>query len=220
MPYTASNRRNRSLMTLPRWGQKVLLLAIIPVPQILTALGLSVNAYISLDCKVIFFLLLEVVRFFSPFMIWDWKRVIRVPNLIIHYVNVENLGLAKGGPYSGLLCFVTRSDTGSPLYAKKRLIYSIPRLINRCPSIIKYKFLTHSFHGFSILKKLIYMKLHSLPSCIPPCKRVHYTKLTHKYPQSPINHIKDAALNWCSLLNWEDGHWRGVNLQHLLSAQR
>ena len=32
MPYTASNRRNRSLMTLPRWGQKVLLLAIIPVP--------------------------------------------------------------------------------------------------------------------------------------------------------------------------------------------
>ena len=33
MPYTASNRRNRSLMTLPRWGRKVLLLAIIPVPQ-------------------------------------------------------------------------------------------------------------------------------------------------------------------------------------------
>ena len=34
MPYTASNRRNRSLMTLPRWGQKVLLLAIIPVPHL------------------------------------------------------------------------------------------------------------------------------------------------------------------------------------------
>ena len=33
MPYTASNRRNRSLMNLPGWGQKVLLLAIIPVPQ-------------------------------------------------------------------------------------------------------------------------------------------------------------------------------------------
>ena len=33
MPYTASNRRNRSLMTLPRWGRKVLLLAIIPVPR-------------------------------------------------------------------------------------------------------------------------------------------------------------------------------------------
>ena len=32
-PNTAFNRRNRSLMTLPRWGQKVLLLAIIPVPQ-------------------------------------------------------------------------------------------------------------------------------------------------------------------------------------------
>ena len=35
LPYnavTASNRRNRSLMTLPEWGQKVLLLAIIPVP--------------------------------------------------------------------------------------------------------------------------------------------------------------------------------------------
>ena len=36
LPYnavTASNRRNRSLMTLPRWGRKVLLLAIIPVPH-------------------------------------------------------------------------------------------------------------------------------------------------------------------------------------------
>ena len=38
LPYnavTASNRRNRSLMTLPGWGRKVLLLAIIPVPRIL-----------------------------------------------------------------------------------------------------------------------------------------------------------------------------------------
>ena len=36
LPYnavTASNLRNRSLMTLPEWGQKVLLLAIIPVPR-------------------------------------------------------------------------------------------------------------------------------------------------------------------------------------------
>ena len=36
LPYnavTASNRRNRSLMTLPGWGRKVLLLAIIPVPH-------------------------------------------------------------------------------------------------------------------------------------------------------------------------------------------
>ena len=33
MPYTASSRRNRSLMTLPRGGRKVLLLAIIPVPR-------------------------------------------------------------------------------------------------------------------------------------------------------------------------------------------
>ena len=35
LPYNAvaaSNRRNRSLMTLPGWGRKVLLLAIIPVP--------------------------------------------------------------------------------------------------------------------------------------------------------------------------------------------
>ena len=31
MPYTASNRRNRSLVTLPRWGGKVLLLEIILV---------------------------------------------------------------------------------------------------------------------------------------------------------------------------------------------
>ena len=35
MPYTASNRRNRSLMTLPGWGRKVLLLAIIPVLHVL-----------------------------------------------------------------------------------------------------------------------------------------------------------------------------------------
>ena len=32
MPYRAFNRRNRSLMTFPGWGRKVLLLAIIPVP--------------------------------------------------------------------------------------------------------------------------------------------------------------------------------------------
>ena len=32
--YTAFNRRNRSLMTLPGRGRKVLLLAIIPVPRI------------------------------------------------------------------------------------------------------------------------------------------------------------------------------------------
>ena len=34
MPYIASNRRDRSLMTLPIWGRKVLLLAIIPVPPL------------------------------------------------------------------------------------------------------------------------------------------------------------------------------------------
>ena len=32
--YTASNRRNRSLMTLPGWGRKVLLLAITPMPRV------------------------------------------------------------------------------------------------------------------------------------------------------------------------------------------
>ena len=32
MPYTACNRRNRSLKTLPGWGRQVLLLAIIPLP--------------------------------------------------------------------------------------------------------------------------------------------------------------------------------------------
>ena len=35
MPNTAFNRRNRSLMTLPGWGRKVLPLAIIPVPLML-----------------------------------------------------------------------------------------------------------------------------------------------------------------------------------------
>ena len=29
------------------------------------------------------------------------------------------LGLKKGGPYSGMVRFVTRSDTGSPLYHNK-----------------------------------------------------------------------------------------------------
>ena len=28
----------------------------------------------------------------------------------------KKLGRAKGGPYSGLVCFVRRSDTGSPQY--------------------------------------------------------------------------------------------------------
>ena len=54
------------------------------------------------NCKIVnyFFLL---VRFSSPFMIWDWKRVVRVPNrgsarflnLIIHYVNGEIFGTEK-----------------------------------------------------------------------------------------------------------------------------
>ena len=50
--------------------------------------------------------------------------MVRVPNRgsvhflnqIIHYVNGENLGLAKGGPHSRMARFVRRSDTGSPLY--------------------------------------------------------------------------------------------------------
>ena len=41
---------------------------------------------------------------------------IRFLNLIIHYVNGEKLGLAKGGPYSGMARFVRRSDTASTLY--------------------------------------------------------------------------------------------------------
>ena len=41
---------------------------------------------------------------------------VRFLNLITHNVNEEKMGLAEGGPYSGMVRFVRRSDTGSPLY--------------------------------------------------------------------------------------------------------
>ena len=40
---------------------------------------------------------------------------VRFLNLIIHYVNGEIFGTEKGGPYFGMVCFVRRYDTGSPL---------------------------------------------------------------------------------------------------------
>ena len=40
-------RRNRSLMTLPGWGQKVLLLAIIPVPHLFIEAGIVVAGSVS-----------------------------------------------------------------------------------------------------------------------------------------------------------------------------
>ena len=42
MPYTAFNKQIRSLMTLPGWGRKVLLLAIIPVPPYVRVEGAGV----------------------------------------------------------------------------------------------------------------------------------------------------------------------------------
>ena len=58
---------------------------------------------LPIDCKSVndFFFALGVVRFLSPFMIWDSKRVVRVPNLglvrflnlIIHYVNGNKIGI-------------------------------------------------------------------------------------------------------------------------------
>ena len=41
---------------------------------------------------------------------------VRFLNLIIHYVNGEIFGTKKGAPYSGMVRFVRRSDTGSRLY--------------------------------------------------------------------------------------------------------
>ena len=41
---------------------------------------------------------------------------VRFLNLIIHYVNGEIFGTVVRGPYSGMVPFVGRSDTGSPLY--------------------------------------------------------------------------------------------------------
>ena len=58
---------------------------------------------LPIDCNSVndFFFVLGVVRFLSPFMIWDSKRVVRVPNrglvrflnLIIHYVNGNKIGI-------------------------------------------------------------------------------------------------------------------------------
>ena len=68
------------------------------------AAGLFVDAYVSpniLQKCELFFFALGVVRFLSPFMIWDSKRVVCVPNrglvrflnLTIHYVNGNKIGI-------------------------------------------------------------------------------------------------------------------------------
>ena len=43
------------------------------------------------------------------------SRVGQLWKLIVHYGMGNKLGLAKGGPYSGMVRFARVSDTGSPL---------------------------------------------------------------------------------------------------------
>ena len=71
MPYTASNRRNRSLMILPGWGQKVLLLAIIQVPHVQHSLHLHV-LQMRLESYT--------QRRYSPWLVIKQSLVFRVDN--------------------------------------------------------------------------------------------------------------------------------------------
>ena len=54
-------------------------------------------------------------------------------------------------------------------FAQKCLRYSIPKLINDCPSLIKDKVFTHSLQGFSLYVKKYICEKYAETCFIPDC---------------------------------------------------